>query len=427
MVPEHRLRPRLADGRPEFRRHVLRRPEEVGVVGKDDGDESCHGADGRRGLEEVPYARKERFLFRNAVASGRRPRRTVLQCEHKEKPKQKAGAAEHHEHVAPCSEKPQGPRGDHAGRHKPKVKRTLVYGKRDGARLLVESGDQRRIAWAVEALADPRRYRPEEHHDEERRHDEPEDAPVADKAHHERHERPRHKRTGNYPLARETVSDRSGDERHAGERPAEDRVDPADLDIREAQVQKPEQRPVRLVEEERATEHRHKNPLVGLGRCRGFFAADETLRPGFRDVADKFSLHAPIIPKGNVSFGQKFRLYQPNIFVAALFNQGNTLKLFLSPTMRRLSPHPRSLNLADHAYLADAGRVDHHRARRQHDEFTVSDFIATLNYHSHVEADDYGHSLTPPRQICRAWCRAMPRLVARSVLRGRTIISRAVA
>ena len=29
-------------------------------------------------------------------------------------------------------------------------------------------------------------------------------------------------------------------------------------------------------------------------------------------------------------------------------------------------------------------------------EFTVSDFIATLNYHSHVEADDYGHSLTPP-------------------------------
>ena len=34
-------------------------------------------------------------------------------------------------------------------------------------------------------------------------------------------------------------------------------------------------------------------------------------------------------------------------------------------------------------------------------EFSVSDFIATLNYHSHVEADDYGHSLTPPRQICR--------------------------
>ena len=34
-------------------------------------------------------------------------------------------------------------------------------------------------------------------------------------------------------------------------------------------------------------------------------------------------------------------------------------------------------------------------------KFTVSDFIATLNYHSHVEADDYGHSLTPPRQICR--------------------------
>ena len=37
-----------------------------------------------------------------------------------------------------------------------------------------------------------------------------------------------------------------------------------------------------------------------------------------------------------------------------------------------------------------------------------------LNYHSHVEADDYGHSLTPPRQICRAgvelclasWCEA---------------------
>ncbi len=51
-------------------------------------------------------------------------------------------------------------------------------------------------------------------------------------------------------------------------------------------------------------------------------------------------------------------------------------------------------------------------------EFTVSDFIATLNYHSHVEADDYGHSLTPPRQICRAWCRAVPRLVVRSVLRG---------
>jgi hypothetical protein len=46
----------------------------------------------------------------------------------------------------------------------------------------------------------------------------------------------------------------------------------------------------------------------------------------------------------------------------------------------------------------------------------VSDFIATLNYHSHVEADDYGHSLTPPRQICRAWCRAAPRFVPQSVL-----------
>jgi hypothetical protein len=34
-------------------------------------------------------------------------------------------------------------------------------------------------------------------------------------------------------------------------------------------------------------------------------------------------------------------------------------------------------------------------------EFTVSDFIATLNYHSHVEADDYSHSLTPPLQIFR--------------------------
>ena len=33
---------------------------------------------------------------------------------------------------------------------------------------------------------------------------------------------------------------------------------------------------------------------------------------------------------------------------------------------------------------------------------TVSDFITTLNYHSHVEADDCGHTLTPPRQICRA-------------------------
>ena len=44
----------------------------------------------------------------------------------------------------------------------------------------------------------------------------------------------------------------------------------------------------------------------------------------------------------------------------------------------------------------------------------MSDFIATLNYHSHIEADDCGHSLTPPRQICRAgvelclasWCEA---------------------
>ncbi len=47
-----------------------------------------------------------------------------------------------------------------------------------------------------------------------------------------------------------------------------------------------------------------------------------------------------------------------------------------------------------------------------------SRLIATPSYHSHVEADDCGHTLTPPRQICRVWCRAMPRLVARSVLRG---------
>ena len=51
-------------------------------------------------------------------------------------------------------------------------------------------------------------------------------------------------------------------------------------------------------------------------------------------------------------------------------------------------------------------------------EFTVSDFIATLNYHSHVEADNGNHNFSPPRQICRAWCRAAPCFVAQSVLRG---------
>ena len=45
-----------------------------------------------------------------------------------------------------------------------------------------------------------------------------------------------------------------------------------------------------------------------------------------------------------------------------------------------------------------------------------SRLIATPNCNSHVEADNGNHTFSPPRQICRAWCRAAPRFVAQSVL-----------
>ena len=54
----------------------------------------------------------------------------------------------------------------------------------------------------------------------------------------------------------------------------------------------------------------------------------------------------------------------------------------------------------------------------------MSDFIATLNYHSHVEADNGNHTFSPPRQICRAWCRATPRLAARTTSSATLVRSR---
>ena len=50
-----------------------------------------------------------------------------------------------------------------------------------------------------------------------------------------------------------------------------------------------------------------------------------------------------------------------------------------------------------------------------------SRLIATPNCNSHVEADNGNHTFSPPRQICRAWCRAAPRFVAQSVLEPNTL------
>ena len=53
-----------------------------------------------------------------------------------------------------------------------------------------------------------------------------------------------------------------------------------------------------------------------------------------------------------------------------------------------------------------------------------SRLIATPNCNSHVEADNGIHNFSPPRQICRAWCRAAPRFVARTTSSATLVRSR---
>ena len=69
---------------------------------------------------------------------------------------------------------------------------------------------------------------------------------------------------------KEAVANGTRDKRHAGERPGEDGVDPADLHVGEPELllygdrQQPEQGPVGLVEEECAAEQREHDPFVFL-------------------------------------------------------------------------------------------------------------------------------------------------------------------
>ena len=53
-----------------------------------------------------------------------------------------------------------------------------------------------------------------------------------------------------------------------------------------------------------------------------------------------------------------------------------------------------------------------------------SRLIATPNCNSHVEADNGNHTFSPPRQICRAWCRATSRLAARTTSSATLVRSR---
>ena len=53
-----------------------------------------------------------------------------------------------------------------------------------------------------------------------------------------------------------------------------------------------------------------------------------------------------------------------------------------------------------------------------------SRLIATPDCNSHVEADNGNHTFSPPRQICRAWCRATPRLAARTTSSATLVRSR---
>ena len=53
-----------------------------------------------------------------------------------------------------------------------------------------------------------------------------------------------------------------------------------------------------------------------------------------------------------------------------------------------------------------------------------SRLIATPDCNSHVEADNGNHTFSPPRQICRAWCRATLRLAARTTSSATLVRSR---
>ena len=72
---------------------------------------------------------------------------------------------------------------------------------------------------------------------------------------------------------------------------------------------------------------------------------------------------------------------------------------------------------------ATAEAVDGRAEAVQHRD-KRSRLIATPDCNSHVEADNGNHNFSPPRQICRAWCRATPSLAARTTSSATLVRSR---
>ena len=131
MVPQHHALPGQADVEGELLRRELRRPEEVGVVHEDDGDETRRRTERGRVAEVGPQSRRKR-LTRGRRGGTRRGLTTVAfpQSPDEEHAKQGPGGAEGDEHVPPAAEEPERPGDDEPRHHQANVERGLVDGKR---------------------------------------------------------------------------------------------------------------------------------------------------------------------------------------------------------------------------------------------------------------------------------------------------------
>ena len=267
MVPQHHPFPGLANIDGELLGGELRSPEEICVVHEDYCDKASRCAQCGRVAEIGP----ERFSQPNPLLSVILPLISiafpVFQRPDEYDAEQASGRTECYEYAAPGVEKPKHPCDHQSRHHQSDIQCRLMDGKSKGARLFVMHRYECVGAWRIEALADTCSDRAEEKSSPE----------SADEAHAYGHERPCDQRKRYKPLAGTAVSHEAGDDRHRRQRPGKRRIDPSDLNVGKSDIlldrnsQKTEKRPIRLMEEECATQHRYQQPFVACIHTRPHF------------------------------------------------------------------------------------------------------------------------------------------------------------
>ena len=256
VVIEHRMRPGRRAVEPEPLVEHLGRPRDVGVVDAAYRDEASRRKERGRAAEERLEPIEQR-----PGAFGPPPGRTgipVLEEPDERNAQQEPRCAEHDEHAVPRADEAERLQGENAAQHQARVQRGLVNGKRKRTRLAVVRCEQRHRAGPVEALAAPRSDGTEQDDSGEGRR----------KAKPHGRNRPEDERAGYDPLAAESVAEKTGDERHHGNRQEQDGVDVPKLAVSERQVclhirkQHAEDGAVGLMEEVSPAQERDHGPPI---------------------------------------------------------------------------------------------------------------------------------------------------------------------